>query len=470
MPKKIVLSYRRSDSGIVGRIFDRLIAHYGRETVFLDVDDIPFGIDFRDHIRSVLHECDALVAVVGSNWIGFRDHGQSRIMDNNDPVRMEIEAALQQSIPIIPALVDSAKMPKETDLPESLRDFGYRNAATLDAGRDFDNHIERLIHGIDQIVGVESTASRRVRIIIGMGKYYETVEPVGANRSRTIRVKIENGTNREIANGRLDILNLDPPGKEHKNFFLKDGITIGPHGHAFVGIAAYNEGTSQAPVGTWIRLLVPVPSAYFSRSLPGNLPLQPHTFCLRFSSSGGESLAEVNCRLWVDRNHLIHLEELDVSSMLRDVPTPNVAESSRSFAEPLAERIPIIDFVGFAGQGGWQVSGTNDLEAADLMDGLTQAGVDGVVQFWGRQSEEKPLVLVEQKHWQEYEFDWISVLHTNNNVSTRTQKFSTEHNRYVTGYIDIHLDRTAATRWLQSPDARAFKGRRDRKKRDALRG
>jgi hypothetical protein len=468
MPKKIVLSYRRSDSGIVGRIFDRLIAHYGRDAVFLDVDDIPFGIDFRDHIRSVLHDCDALVAVVGSNWIGSRDHGQSRIMDNNDPVRMEIEAALQQSIPIIPTLVDSARMPNETDLPESLRDFGYRNAATLDAGRDFDNHIERLIHGIDQIVGVESTASRRIRIIIGTGKYYETVEPVGVNLSRTIRVKIENGTNREISNGRVDILNLDPPDKENKNFFLKDGITIGPHGHAFVAIAAYNEGTSEALVGTWIRLLVPVPSGFFFDSLPGNLPVQPHTFCLRFSSSGAESLAEVNCRLWVDQNHLLHLEEWGASSTLHNVPTPNIAESSRSIAEPLAERMPIVDFVRFAGQRGWQVSGEKNLEAVDLMDGLTQAGVDGLVRFWGRLSDEKPLVRIEQKHWQDYEFDWGSVLDANNNVSTRTQKFSPQHNRYVTGCVDIHLDRTAAIHWLQSPDARAFKGQRDRKERDRL--
>jgi len=47
MPK-IAISYRRADSeAMTGRIFDRLIAHYGKEAIFRDIDDIPPGIDFR---------------------------------------------------------------------------------------------------------------------------------------------------------------------------------------------------------------------------------------------------------------------------------------------------------------------------------------------------------------------------------------------------------------------------------------
>ena len=41
MPK-IAISYRRADSeAMTGRIFDRLIAHYGKEAIFRDIDDIP---------------------------------------------------------------------------------------------------------------------------------------------------------------------------------------------------------------------------------------------------------------------------------------------------------------------------------------------------------------------------------------------------------------------------------------------
>src|SRR3954469_13291859 len=44
-PMKIVLSYRRSDApGTAGWIFERLTEHYGDESVFRDVDSIPFGV------------------------------------------------------------------------------------------------------------------------------------------------------------------------------------------------------------------------------------------------------------------------------------------------------------------------------------------------------------------------------------------------------------------------------------------
>jgi hypothetical protein len=47
----IILSYRRDDAGwIAGRVFDRLVGHYGSDQVFMDIDSIPFGLDFREHI------------------------------------------------------------------------------------------------------------------------------------------------------------------------------------------------------------------------------------------------------------------------------------------------------------------------------------------------------------------------------------------------------------------------------------
>jgi len=43
MPR-ITISYRRDDTlDITGRIFDRLAAHFGREAVFRDIDNIPLS-------------------------------------------------------------------------------------------------------------------------------------------------------------------------------------------------------------------------------------------------------------------------------------------------------------------------------------------------------------------------------------------------------------------------------------------
>src|SRR5215470_8309898 len=131
MPK-ILISYRRSDTaGVAGRIFDRLVARYGHESIFMDVDHIPFGIDFRDHIRDSLLTGDVLLAIVGTRWLGQRTGERARMHDPNDPVRVEIETALGQGLPLIPVLVEGAAMPTPDELPEALAKFAYLNAAPV---------------------------------------------------------------------------------------------------------------------------------------------------------------------------------------------------------------------------------------------------------------------------------------------------------------------------------------------------
>ena len=120
----ILISYRRADSSaIAGRIFDRLAAQYGEESVFMDVDHIPFGIDFRTHIQETLQRTDVLIAVIGGNWLGKSADGAARMHEKTDPVRVEIETALERKTPIIPVLVDGARMPQSADLPEEFGNF-----------------------------------------------------------------------------------------------------------------------------------------------------------------------------------------------------------------------------------------------------------------------------------------------------------------------------------------------------------
>jgi TIR domain len=153
---KILVSYRRSDSAaMAGRICDRLTARYGSDAVFLDIDSIPFAIDFRDHVRDTLRQSDVVIAVVGPRWAG-RGEDRVRIQDEDDPVRVEIELTLQSSIPLLPVLVDGAVMPKAADLPESLKRFAFINAAPVDTGRDFHQHMDRLIAALDRILGAKA--------------------------------------------------------------------------------------------------------------------------------------------------------------------------------------------------------------------------------------------------------------------------------------------------------------------------
>jgi hypothetical protein len=149
MMAAIVISYRREDSKwIADRIFDRFESHYGKGNVFMDIDSIPFGLDFRDHIHATLDRCDVMVALVGHNWIG-KDQAGDHILVETDWVRIEIEAALKKKIPVIPLLIDGSRMPKPGELPDSLKDFAFRNAAGLDR-ENFRMQMDKIIASIDQ--------------------------------------------------------------------------------------------------------------------------------------------------------------------------------------------------------------------------------------------------------------------------------------------------------------------------------
>ena len=144
----VFISYRRGDAGdVVGRIYDRLIDRFGKTHVFKDVDSIPLGVDFRKHLSDSVGQCRVFLAVISRGWVEQSD-GLRRLDQPNDFVRIEMEAALQRNIPVIPVLVQGAALPEEKQLPPSLRDLAYRNATVVRADPDFHADIARLMDGI----------------------------------------------------------------------------------------------------------------------------------------------------------------------------------------------------------------------------------------------------------------------------------------------------------------------------------
>jgi hypothetical protein len=149
----IFISYRRGDSAdVAGRIYDRLTDKFGKGHVFKDVDSIPLGADFREYIEESISNSLVLLVVIGKRWLGqSKNTDERRIDDSKDFARLEVAAALNQKIPIIPLLVLGANIPKESDLPEEIRDLAYRNGVPIRPDPDFDNDIDRLINGIENI-------------------------------------------------------------------------------------------------------------------------------------------------------------------------------------------------------------------------------------------------------------------------------------------------------------------------------
>jgi TIR domain len=148
--RSVFVCYRRGDSAdITGRICDRLTQRFGNDHVFKDVDSIPLGVDFRKYVGEHVGRCNALLAVIGRQWLKAEGSGARRLDEPLDLVRIEIGSALARGIPVIPVLVGGALMPGEQELPEDIRDLSYRNGIPVRPDPDFHKDIDRLIAGLE---------------------------------------------------------------------------------------------------------------------------------------------------------------------------------------------------------------------------------------------------------------------------------------------------------------------------------
>ncbi len=148
--RRIFISYRREDSQhVAGRLFDRLTAEFGHGNVFKDVDSIPLGDDFREHLQNAVGICNVMFVLIGDKWTAVRDaKGALRLHNPNDFVRLELEAALNRKIPVVPILIGDVQMPSIEELPEPLQKIHFRQATRLRPDPDFDADISRIVRSL----------------------------------------------------------------------------------------------------------------------------------------------------------------------------------------------------------------------------------------------------------------------------------------------------------------------------------
>ena len=161
---RIFISYRRSDRALAAHWVHREVAgKFGKEAVFFDVDGIPAGFDYRVFLQEKVSECDVLLAVIGDDWLDVRDaHGERRLDHANDFVRIEIEAALQRNILVIPVLVENARMPASHELPTSLHQLAYRQAREVRSGHHLDDHFRQLNESIERAWRIHRERAQRI--------------------------------------------------------------------------------------------------------------------------------------------------------------------------------------------------------------------------------------------------------------------------------------------------------------------
>jgi hypothetical protein len=172
-PFRIFINYRRDDSaGYVGRLWDALRSGvegqpgFSEDQIFMDIDTIEPGVDFREAIRKAVEASDVFLTVIGNRWLTAADSAGRRRLDNpGDFVRLEIEAALDRAarhhdVRVVPTRVQGADMPGVEDLPESLAPLAHRNAIELTDER-WHYDVGRLLTSLKRLEREKSERAKR---------------------------------------------------------------------------------------------------------------------------------------------------------------------------------------------------------------------------------------------------------------------------------------------------------------------
>jgi hypothetical protein len=157
---KVFISYRRGDAvALAGRLYDRLEAQLGAGSVFMDQEGIPVGSDFAATIFDQIAECDAMLVLIGPQWLDLlaTERGAT------DFVVEEVARALDRKISVIPVLLGDTPMPSGSDLPDRIRALRERQALRLEPGERFSADVERMMKAPPFAAAAKGSLSRRIR-------------------------------------------------------------------------------------------------------------------------------------------------------------------------------------------------------------------------------------------------------------------------------------------------------------------
>ncbi|MGH9277420.1 MAG: toll/interleukin-1 receptor domain-containing protein [Acidimicrobiales bacterium] len=151
-PIRIVISYRRRESaGHAGHLHADLVRRFGEGRVFLDIDSIEPGLNFRKVIEDAIVGSDVLIALIGRDWTTTTDADGVRKLDKlDDPLRFEVELAMRSAVRVVPVLVQGAEMPAPNRVPPSLAEFCELHAIEI-TDRRWGEDVDALERVLDKI-------------------------------------------------------------------------------------------------------------------------------------------------------------------------------------------------------------------------------------------------------------------------------------------------------------------------------
>lgn len=151
---KLFINYRREDTDdLAGRLYDRLVVEFGSENLFKDLDSIRPGQKWKRVLEQSVSKSDIVLALIGKQWTSCVDQksGQPRIMNDDDWVRYELEAANRNKRLVMSIIVKNAPFPHLDQIPASLHWLLDIHVTEVRGDPYFKEDVNRLILEIKRI-------------------------------------------------------------------------------------------------------------------------------------------------------------------------------------------------------------------------------------------------------------------------------------------------------------------------------
>jgi hypothetical protein len=163
----IFLCYRREDTSTWALLLHKALTQDFGQTVFMDIDSLQPGVNWVQTIDDTLNRCDAVLVLIGPRWSDIKnDSGRRRLVDQKDPVRLEIKTALERGIPVVPVFLDGASMPEARKLPKALSSLSAQNGVTISTARWMDD-VSRLVQGLAPALGRQAVPAGDTDVMRG---------------------------------------------------------------------------------------------------------------------------------------------------------------------------------------------------------------------------------------------------------------------------------------------------------------
>ena len=118
------ICYRSLDVSWATALHSALAFRLGKEAAFRDQSNLDAGETWPLELRDRVSHAAVILIVIGKAWLNvLNERRDLQSGSSRDWVRHEIELAIAARKPLIPVLLEDAKLPAPSELPESIREL-----------------------------------------------------------------------------------------------------------------------------------------------------------------------------------------------------------------------------------------------------------------------------------------------------------------------------------------------------------